>query len=145
MRFDPTGLMTPLTTLLGIRSGMRVGVFYAPDGFVEAMSPLPPDVHILEATRTGFDCTIFFAAKKVELVERLTRFTQSMALTGSLWVVFPSTASEETMPTEDFARMAAVELGLTDDKRILLDANWTGLRFVWRHRVPRIEIPRATA
>jgi hypothetical protein len=145
LSFEGPYLLAPLPALLGIRPGMRVSVLNAPEGFLEKLSPLPEGVELLDQARTGLDVTIFFTSKKVELVEKLSALTRGMAVTGNLWVCFPHALEGPQVPTEDFVRLAGLEIGLNDNKRLMLDPVWTGLRLVWRPRPARPEKPQATA
>ena len=100
---------------------------------------------LLDSARTGLDVTIFFTSKKVELVEKLPSLARGMAVTGTIWVCFPHALEGPTIPTEDFVRLAALEIGLNDNKLLLLDPAWSGLRLVWRPRAARPEKPQVSA
>lgn len=145
MSFGGPHLIAPLPTMLGIRPGMHVSVLNAPDGFTEAFHPLPDGAELLDSAKTGIDVTIFFTSKKTELVEKLPALARGMSVTGNIWVCFPHTGDLPTTPTEEFVRLAALEIGLNDNKLVLLDPAWSGLRLVWRPRAARPEKPQATA
>lgn len=145
MSFEGPFLLAPLPSMLGIRPGMRVSLLNAPESFLKKLEPLPQGVELLDSARTGLDVTVYFAQKKVELVERLPKLAQGMAVTGCIWVCFPHASELPTAPSEDFIRLAALEIGLHDNKRLLLDPEWTGLRLVWKPRSPRVEKPQPTA
>lgn len=138
-------LFAPLPSMLGIRPGMTVSVLNAPESFLKKLQPLPDGVSLLDAAKTGLDVTIYFALKKTDLVEKLPRLAQGMAVTGSIWVCFPHASESPTSPSEDFIRLAALEVGLHDNKKLLLDPEWTGLRLVWKPRAPRPEKPQLQA
>lgn len=144
MSFGGPHLLAPLPSMLGLRPGMRVSVQNPPVGFLEALSPLPEGCALVDSAPTGIDVTICFVQRKTELVEKLPRLAHHMAVTGRVWVCFP-TAENAHVPTEDFVRLAALEVGLADDKKLMLDPAWTGLRLSWRPRGPRLEKPRAQA
>jgi hypothetical protein len=67
-----------------------------------------------------------------------------MSVTGAIWVVFP-TGDVPTAPSEDFVRLAGLELGLEDMKRVFLGPQWVGLKLQWRRGSPRLEKPQAQA
>ena len=138
-------LLAPLTSLLGIRPGMSVHVVRPAEGFMEVLLPLPDGVSLIDSSKTGIDVTILFAQSKVELVERLSAAARTMAVTGAVWVVFSTTTDSPHAPTEEFIRVAAIELGLTDTRRLMLGPAWSALRLQWRPRAPRLEPPRAEA
>jgi hypothetical protein len=138
-------LLAPLPSLLGIRPGMHVSVLNPPEGFLDVLHPLPEGAELLDSARTGLDVTIFFTSKKVELVEKLPALARGMSVTGSIWVCFPHALEGPTIPSEDFVRLAALEIGLNDNKLLLLDPAWSGLRLVWRPRAARPEKPQVSA
>ena len=145
MSFGGPYPQAPLASLLGIRPGMRVSVINAPEGFLDVLRPLPDGAELLDSARTGLDITIFFTSKKTELVEKLPALARGMAVTGKIWVCYPHRLEGPSVPTEDFVRLAALEIGLSDNKLLLLDPAWSGLRLVWRPRAARPEKPQASA
>ena len=134
-----------LSALLGIRPGMRVSVIHAPEGFVGRLAPLPEGVALIDNSKTGLDLTIYFSSKKTELVEKLPGLARGMAVTGHIWVCFPSATESSQCPTEDFVRMAGLEVGLSDDTKVVVDVGWTALRLAWKPRAPRLEKPQIQA
>lgn len=145
MSFGGPLQIAPLTTMLGIRPGMYVSVLNAPPGFMEALLPLPEGASLLDSSKTGIDVQVLFTTKKTELIEKLVVLTRGMAVHGSLWICFPASGDGPHVPTEDFVRLAALELGLEDTKKLLLDPAWLALRLQWRPRAPRPEKPQAVA
>lgn len=135
----------PLTTVLGIRPGMKLKLVNAPEGFIELISPLPPGAEWLSSAKTGLDVTVFFASRKVELVEKLPGLAHGMSVTGGIWVCYMPGNDNPAVPNEEFIRLAALEMGLVDNKRAVLTSKWVGLRLVWRPRTPRLEKPQIQA
>jgi hypothetical protein len=68
-----------------------------------------------------------------------------MSVMGAIWVAFPTVSESIVTPTEDYVRLAALELGLTDTKKLMLDPAWTALKLQWKQRSPRPELPQARA
>src|SRR6185295_12639580 len=134
-----------LPTLLGIRPGMRVSVLNAPEGFVGKLAPLPEGVALIDTSKTGLDLTLFFTTKKTDLLEKLPGLARGMAVTGHIWVCYPVASESSHVPTEDFVRGAALEIGLNDDKKVVVDIGWAGLRLAWKPRAPRLEKPQISA
>lgn len=144
--FGGPHLIAPLSSMLGIRGGMNIAIHNAPPGFIEALAPLPEGVSLLDTSaRTGLDVQVLFTQKKTELVEKLQSATRGMSVMGSVWVCFPAGAELATAPSEDFVRLAALELGLTDTKKLMLDPAWNALKLQWKPRNPRVELPSARA
>ncbi|MBK7858221.1 MAG: DUF3052 family protein [Archangiaceae bacterium] len=134
-----------LSALLGVRAGMRVSVLHAPEGFLARLEPLPAGVALVDWSKTGLDLTLYFSTKKTELVEKLPALARGMSVTGFIWVIFPSATESSQVLTEDFVRVAALELGMTDDKKVVIDAGWTALRLAWKPRAPRLDKPQIQA
>lgn len=145
MSFGGPFLLAPMTLLLGIRPGMNVSVLNAPAGFLESLMPLPEGTALVDTSKTGLDVQVLFTLRKTELVERLTVLTRGMAVHGALWIVFPAAPDGPQVPTEDFVRLAALEMGLEDTKKLLLDPAWIGLKLQWRPRGARPEKPQLQA
>ncbi len=145
MSFGGPLLLAPLHTLLGIRPGMNVAIHQPPDGFFEALGALPEGCALVTSSSRGVDLTVLFTKRKVELIEKLPKLTHAMSVTGSLWVCYPTEALSAQAPSEDFVRLAALEMGLTDVKKLLLDPAWSGLKLQWKARAPRLEKPEARA
>lgn len=124
---------------------MTVSVLHPPGGFLEKLLPLPEGASLVDSSKVGLDVTVFFTAKKTELIEQLPKLSQGMSVVGAIWVVFPTESSDMLAPNEDFVRLAALEMGLTDTKKLLLDPRWQALRLQWRAKPPRAELPQASA
>jgi hypothetical protein len=151
MSFGGPFLIAPLTSMLGIRPGMNVSIHNAPAGFMEALLPLPEGAALIDSAKTGLDVQVLFSTRKTELVEKLASLTRGMAVTGAIWVAFPTSAALSTStvlphaPSEDFVRLAALEMGLTDTKKVMLDPAWTALKLQRKAKPPRVDLPSARA
>ncbi len=136
-------LVPPLSPLFAIRAGMNVSVHNPPPGFLEALM-LPDGAALVDSSKLGLDVQILFSTTKPALIEQLTRLIQKMAVLGAIWVCVPEKQDPYT-PSEDFARLAAVELGLTDVKRIALGSSWKALKLQRKGSSPRPELPEVRA
>ena len=145
MTFGGPWLLAPLTSLLGIRGGMNVSVLNPPAGFLEALLPLPDGAALVDTARQGLDLQVLFTTRKTELVEKLGQLSHHMSVAGAIWVCFPTVADASAVPTEDFVRLAGLEMGLTDTRKVMLGPAWTALKLQHRARAPRPEAPAAEA
>ncbi len=136
-------LTAPLAAMLGIKAGSKVTLLNPPSGFAARLNPLPDGVEFLVTAQSGLDIILFFTGKKTELVERLPALVRAMAQTGGIWVCFPIRPTA-IAPSEDFVRLFGLELGLVDNKRCVLDEDWTALRLVRGPKSPRPERPTRT-
>lgn len=145
MSFGGPLLIAPLSSMLGIRAGMNVSIHNPPAGFMEALLPLPEGASLIDSAKTGLDVQVLFTGKKTELVEKLAALTRGMAVTGAIWVCFPTSIELAHAPNEDFVRLAALEMGLTNTKKVMLDPAWTALKLQRKPKNPRVELPSARA
>ena len=126
---------------LGIRAGMTLSVRNMPPALQETLTPHLEGVHLLDTCKTGVDMTLFFTYSKLELVKHLAKLSQSMSVNGKIWVFFPEDATAESIPSEDFVRLTALQIGLVDDRHCPSIWGWMGLRFRWRPPSKRLEKP----
>lgn len=145
MSFGGPHRIASIASMLGVRAGMTIAVHHPPEGFMEALLPLPEGAALLNDSKTGLDVQVIFTAKKTEVVERLGPCMRGMAVTGAIWMVFPTNSDSPHAPNEDFVRLAALESGLVDTKKVMLDPAWTALKLQWKPRGPRVELPSARA
>lgn len=121
---------TPLYRKLGIKGGAKVAVLNAPDGFV---LECPPGVEV--ATRAGkeADVVLFFATRLKDLRARFGPLAEAVYPNGRLWVAHPKKSS--SVPTDlnfDNVQTHGVEVGLVDNKSCAIDADYSGVQFVYR-------------
>ena len=134
--------IAPLATMLGIKAGSKVSVINPPRGFVQKLNPLPDGVEFLITAQSGLDVILFFTSDAKELVQRLPALSRAMALTGGIWICWPSGEGIKSSLSEEFVRHAALDIGLVDNKICLIDETWTALRLVRRPR-GRIDKPES--
>ncbi|HUB03920.1 MAG TPA: DUF3052 domain-containing protein [Solirubrobacteraceae bacterium] len=127
---------TPLTRKLGIKSGARLALIGAPDGFDSTLGSLPEAVTV--GRRLGgrpFDVIVAFFSRRSLLEQRLSRLVAALDPAGGLWIAWPKRASGvETDVTEDVVRTLGLAAGLVDNKICAIDQVWSGLRLVYRLR-----------
>ena len=126
---------TPLPAKLGITEGSRVALADAPPDFEALLVPRPPEVRI--SRRLGkpgsLDVVVAFVREGSALEAKWDRWTASLKVAGSLWVVWPKKASKvPTDMTEDVVRAVCLPQGWVDTKVCAVDEVWSGLRLVQR-------------
>lgn len=126
---------TPLPRKLGLRPGTRIAVIHAPEGFLQAIEPLPHGTTLLSRASADCDVMIFFTEAEKELRDRFDRLVDSVKPDGMLWICWPKKASKrQTDLTEDRIRAIALEGGVVDVKVCAIDDVWSGLKLVRRTR-----------
>lgn len=134
---------TPLARKLGIREGARLGVIGDPGHFGALVHPLPPDVVVVSdpgrprSPRAGdpraFDVVVAFVPERARLASRLRHGHLLIDWPGGLWIAWPKMSSGLHRDLrESEVREAGLEAGLVDNKICAVDADWSGLRFVYR-------------
>ena len=74
-----------------------------------------------------------FATERRRLERQLSALKQRLAPAGMLWICWPKKApSLETDLTREVVRAAGLHAGLVDVKVCAVDADWSGLQFVFR-------------
>ncbi len=126
---------TPLWKKLGIKEDARVLVVGAPEGFddlLEAIAPMPPVDRLARAAR-GLDVVVLFVAQRRELERRFAGLARALDRAGRLWVAWPKASSPVPADlTFDAVQGHGLATGLVDNKTAAIDADYTGLQFVYR-------------
>jgi hypothetical protein len=124
---------TALPTKLGIKSGTRVALVRAPNGFEQTLHPLPEGVRVRTQARGALDVVVFFATRRAELDRRFDGLARAVAPAGGLWIAWPKrTSCVATDLREGIVRELGLAHGLVDTKVCAVDDVWSGLRFVYR-------------
>lgn len=124
---------TPLIKKLGIKSGMKCLFLNTPGHFHELLGPLPTDSktdYILK--NETYDFIIAFIHSKMELENDWHNWKESLMKTGSLWIAHPKGSSKLPKDlNQNDIRNFGLENGLVDTKVCAIDADWSGLKFMF--------------
>ena len=124
---------TPLVKKLGIKAGMKVAFVAAPSHYPELLGSLPNDLCVLQRLGRGMDFVHFFTASYAELQRRFPTLKRALASDGTLWISWPKKASKLPKDlVEADVRSTGLDGGLVDVKVYAVDADWSGLKFVYR-------------
>ncbi len=125
--------MTPLIKKLGLKEGSRACILEAPSNYLDVLGPLPGGVVLLDQPDDGLDFIQLFATERRRLERQLSALKQRLAPAGMLWICWPKKASSlETDLTREVVRAAGLHAGLVDVKVCAINADWSGLKFVFR-------------
>jgi hypothetical protein len=115
---------------LGLEPGQRVGIDRRPTGWALA-DPLFDLVYV--RAPASADVIVAFFTRAKELESRLPALAERIHPDGALWVAWPRRAAGHGSDiTDNVVREHALPLGIVDVKVAAIDADWSGLRFVWR-------------
>lgn len=121
---DPAGYSgTPLAKKLGYKTGSRVYLDAAPDGYRARVEPIPEGVVFVPVPHGPLDLIHLFTAAAADLPEKLRRYRPLIEPAGAIWVSWPKKAAKvPTDVTEDVIRDTALAIGLVDVKVCAVDA-----------------------
>lgn len=126
---------TPLPKKLGIKSGTRVLLLGAGEGFEKSLGTLPEGVRVQRRLQGKAQLVLLFAKSQADLQRRFAAAAKAVAEGGSLWILWRKKASGQATdlgPKE--VRAHGLERGFVDYKIASVDALWSGLRFARRRR-----------
>ena len=128
----------PLVKKLGIKSGFRLALLRAPADYLELLGDLPADATIdRELAGADYDFVQAFYVWRADYEADFPRLKAAIRKSGMIWISWYKKAAK--MPTdisEDVVRDVALAGGLVDVKVAAIDAQWSGLKLVYR-RVDR--------
>ena len=122
---------TSLPRKLGIKPGMTVALFGAPDDFEKTIGTLPEGAALARGGRGPAGLILWFVRKEGELSRAVTRMARA-AGEGPMWIAWPKKAARapgSAGPSEMSVRAAGLGAGLVDYKVCAIDATWSGLLF----------------
>jgi hypothetical protein len=125
---------TPLLKKLGLKAGMRTCFVEAPPHYADLLGQLPEGVVLLDAPDSDMDFIHRFTLTQSDLEAQFAGLKRRLSLTGMLWVSWPKKASSsiETDLSSEIVRNTGLAGGLVDVKVCAVDADWSGLKFVYR-------------
>jgi len=125
---------TPLWKKLGIAAGSHVNVIGAPAHFRSILGTLPDGVRLVDGVpKSAADVIVVFEKVDAKLAKNFTALKRKLEPAGGLWIAYPKKSSVITTDvTFDSVQRAGLAAGLVDNKGCAIDADWTGLRFVFR-------------
>jgi hypothetical protein len=128
---------SPLPKKLGIKDHQTLVLLGAPPGWT--IDALPDGVRTvrrrggLRAGDEQVDIVVAFFRDAASLRRAGPEVGRSIGSSSSLWLAWPRRAGgHESDVTEQLLRDVLLPLGLVDVKVAALDADWSGLKFVWR-------------
>ena len=115
---------------MGLKPGQRVALDHAPPEW-ELLDP--PDGLVTVGPRSSADVILCFCRREAEVAKRLASLGRRAFPDGAIWLAWPRRAGgHESDITDNVVREHALPLGLVDVKVAAIDADWSGLKLVWR-------------
>lgn len=121
---------------LGIKPGYRIALLQAPAHYLELLGDLPDDVAIDHGIDEGdYDIVHAFYQWRAEYQAEFAALKAAIHSAGMIWISwYKKAAKMPTDITEDVVREVALAGGLVDVKVAAIDAQWSGLKLVYRLR-----------
>ena len=120
---------TSLVKKLRIKSGDRVAVLHAPEGYLSMLVDMPEDVSVLETLDGRFDIVHAFYTKMETLDSDVGVLIPAMKEGGILWISYPKgTAKKETDLNRDIIWKYITPKGLKAVSMIAIDEVWSAMR-----------------
>lgn len=127
---------TPLIKKLGIKAGYTIALLHTPAHYLDLLVELPPDVTIdyeLDGAVELYDFIHAFYVDRADFEAEYDALKSAIKKDGMVWISwYKKSAKMPTDITEDVIRDFAVENGLVDVKVAAIDAQWSGLKLVYR-------------
>jgi len=126
---------TALGRKLGIKEGFDILLVNIPSHYFELFTDFPSEVNELKNPHQESADFIHLFCKTQEYLEAETqRLKPFLKKNGMLWVSWPKEASKiETDLNREIIRVYMLsQVGLVDIKVAAIDADWSGLKFVYR-------------
>ena len=119
---------TPQASKLGLKPGVTWDTVDAPSGWSFTVAPDPA------LRRDGdVDVVVAFVTAADDVRRTIERQERRIFPSGALWVAWPRTAAGHVSSVdENLIRDTALLRGLVDVKVAAIDADWSGLKIVWR-------------
>jgi hypothetical protein len=118
-----------LARKLLIRSGSRVLVINAPDGYLDVLSPLPAGASLAASGEGPFEVVQLFARNRQELDAAIGQALATAGEDGILWISYPKLASSAA---SDLSRQAVWDAlagtGWEPVTQVAVDETWSALR-----------------
>lgn len=125
---------TPLAKKLGIKEGYVMMVVNEPEHYMSLFSDFPKDTNRKkELDAESFDFIHIFVQKYSELSAIVQMTKPALKKNGILWISWPKGTSK--IPTDlkrEPIREHLLKTGLVDIKVCAVDADWSGLKFMYR-------------
>lgn len=127
---------TPLVKKLGIREGYQIFLINEPEHYFDLLETLPDEVSVLESLpERAANFIHWFVKDENELGRDILKYKNGLKKDGMLWISWPKGSSPmATEIKESHIRAAGLNSGLVDVKICAVDADWSGLKFVYRVR-----------
>jgi hypothetical protein len=123
-----------LAAKLGLSAGASAAAINAPPHYAELLGDVPAPGRL---GRGKYVFIHLFAADRAGLERNIATAVAHLAPGGALWISWPKKSSPLFKNlSENAIRDIVLPLGIVDVKVCAVDADWSGLKFMWRKTGP---------
>lgn len=125
----------PLASKLGLTPGMQAVIIDPPDDYLDMLGDIKKGISILPDQNGAKDIDFIhiFTKGRAELERQFPLLKVALVQNGMLWISWPKTKSKiATNLSDTIVRDIGLRNGLVDVKVCAIDADWSGLKFVYR-------------
>jgi len=116
----------PLLKKMKLKPGQRAAIIGAPDGYLEALQPLPAGVELAEELVGMFDWIQLFVKTQAELAQAVPQVRAALKPASTLWITFPKGTSKiQTDLTRDKGWNALQPIDLKWITLISVNETWS--------------------
>lgn len=122
---------SPLSKKLKLKAGARCAIVNAPDGYMEAIEPLPEGATVAHTLQDQHDWIQVFCATRSDLETLAPQAAQALAPASVLWLCFPKGTSKlQTDLTRDIGWDVMEQVDLKYITLVSVNDTWSafGLR-----------------
>jgi len=124
---------TPLSHKLGIKEDQTVILYNQPDHYFTFFTDFPKVDLVTVARAESVDLIHFFCTHLEELERNFDALKSRLKMNGSFWVSWPKGSSKIAKNLDgNIVRRFGLTHGLVDVKVCAIDADWSGLKFMYR-------------
>jgi hypothetical protein len=122
----------PLPVKLGIKTGSKVALIGAPDGFADSLDKLSSGVVFTTLPEDNAVLFLWFV-RSYQQLSLDTELIIRAAKRAPVWIAWPKKGSNlECDLTQQTVRQTGLNAGLVDYKICSVDHDWSALLFTWR-------------
>jgi hypothetical protein len=118
---------------LGLKSGLRTALVRLPEAVKAELGDLDDIKPLARVGGVPFDFILAFISSVEQLEAVLPNLKTHLKSDGQLWLAWTKrTSPQHAGLDENLIRRYGLQIGLVDVKVAAIDADWSGLKFVYR-------------
>lgn len=122
--------LSKLAHKLRLHTAQQALVFHAPDGYLDLLGEIPPDLQIDQQVDGKYAFVHVFVQNRSQLEQRIDPALAAVEQDALFWVSYPKGSSGvETDLNRDKLWEALADKGIRPVTQVSIDAIWSAMRF----------------